>query len=98
MERQEPSSAIPVVRHLAAAALVAVLGGGFTTQAVAQEAPELEAGMRVRVSATGCPQCFVVGRISGSSIFFGPGITDLPVHQATVEGAFRLAFPLVAHY
>lgn len=63
MERQEPSSAIPVVRHLAAAALVAVLGGGFTTQAVAQEAPELEAGMRVRVSATGCPQCFVVGRL-----------------------------------
>jgi hypothetical protein len=50
------------------------------------------------VDFIGSAHCFVTGRVAGSAIFFGPGITDLPVRQATVEGAFRVAIPVIAHY
>lgn len=46
----------------------------------------------------GSAHCFVTGHVAGSAIFLGPSITDLPVRQANVEGAFRLAVPVVVHY
>lgn len=49
--------------RLCAGGLAAILGSGFTSSARAQEAPELEAGARVRVSSTACPDCFVMGRL-----------------------------------
>ncbi len=46
----------------------------------------------------GSAHCYIQGHMLGSAIFLGPGITDLPVHQTNVAGAFRIAIPVVAHY
>ena len=46
----------------------------------------------------GSAHCFVTGRVAGTAVFLGPGITDLPVHPATIGGGQRIVIPLVAHY
>jgi hypothetical protein len=73
-----------VVRFLAAASLFAALGGGCTSDVLAQDPPELEAGARVRVSSTACPECFVIGRLQrfdadGVSLRLDGETTGFPV-------------------
>ena len=46
----------------------------------------------------GNAHCFVNGQMLASAIFLGPGITDLPVKQATTAGEFHVAIPILAHY
>ena len=50
------------------------------------------------VDFIGSAHCFIRGHMLGTAIFLGPGITDLPVHQTNVAGAFRIVIPVVAHY
>ena len=50
------------------------------------------------VDFIGSAQCFLNGRMLGSAIFLGRDVTDLPVHQTAVGGAYRIAIPVVAHY
>ncbi len=42
-------------------------------------------------------QCIPYGRIVGSAVFIGPGLTDVPVRTGKI-GKSRIYFPLVAHY
>ncbi|MBW2420513.1 MAG: hypothetical protein JRH19_18370 [Deltaproteobacteria bacterium] len=42
-------------------------------------------------------QCSAPGQVKGSSVFLGPGLTDLPVIQ-TKRGVGRMTFLLVATY
>lgn len=42
-------------------------------------------------------QCAPYGRVMGSVVFIGPGLTDLPVRNGRL-GKSRIRFPLVAHY
>ncbi len=49
----------------------------------------------------GSVRCYVSGNLHGSAVFFGPGITDLPVRpvpQVATATGHRIEFPLVAHY
>ncbi|MCP4040239.1 MAG: hypothetical protein GY733_25060 [bacterium] len=49
------------------------------------------------VDFIGQVQCAARGRVVGSVVFVGPGLTDLPVHNGA-PGHRRIRFPLVAHY
>ena len=42
-------------------------------------------------------QCASHGRIVGSAVFIGPGLTDVPVLNGTI-GESRIRFPIVFHY
>jgi len=41
-------------------------------------------------------QCAKHGRVEGTALFIGPGVTDLPVLNRGVKN--RIRFPVVAHY
>ncbi len=49
------------------------------------------------VDFVGQVHCAPRGKVVGSTVFVGPGITDLPVRNGHV-GRSRIRFPLVAHY
>jgi hypothetical protein len=50
------------------------------------------------VDFIGSAHCFVAGKVAVTAVFLGPGITDLPVQPEVVDGMYRIAIPLVAHY